>query len=386
MASLYPSLDPSMIPAGVPPPGVVPNFVNPPTRAELPKIFIYVTLPPMLVFLGLRIYTRVKYTVLGLDDVIGNPSGPHMWDIPLSKVTTHWAEFSIVLAIMYLVAALFIKASILVLYRRIFRPSDMANLLIWICVVVNVAFYLISITIFAVACVPHGNDYKTGGWLSAIYSQRCNSISGRVTIASGAVGTFIDLYILIIPAIFLSGLQTSIKRKAGLLAISAVGTAALAFSIAGTYFRSINIRTAGSDLSWDSMPIYGTNVGEINVGIMSSCMPVIFVLFRGLTAWCASQVSKLWSLAGLSKRTNGPIEPVDTQPLHDDMSDKKKLPEWPKGTLTGLRSLMRNFNRTNPAKTQTANSCVTYDSVDYDYHMQLKKQAEPSQSPQGTGS
>lgn len=126
---------------------------------------------------------------------------------------------------MYLIAALFIKASILVLYRRIFRPSDIANLLIWICVAINVVFYLVSITIIAVGCVPHGDDYKTGGWLSPIYSRRCTSVSGCVTIASGAIGTFIDLYILIIPVIFLSGLQTRTKRKAGLLAIFAVGTA-----------------------------------------------------------------------------------------------------------------------------------------------------------------
>jgi hypothetical protein len=68
MASLFDGVDLSTIPAGIPPVGVTPNFVNPETREELPKIFIYVTLPPMVVFLSLRIYARIKYSLLGLDD------------------------------------------------------------------------------------------------------------------------------------------------------------------------------------------------------------------------------------------------------------------------------------------------------------------------------
>jgi hypothetical protein len=128
---------------------------------------------------------------------------------------------------MYLVAALLLKVSILVLYRRIFRPSEAANLLIWTGTVVVVVFYIIVIILFSYACVPHADDYGTGGWLSPIYIQRCYSLDGRATIASGAIGTVTDLYILVIPAIFLMRLRTSNKIKAGLLAIFAVGTAYL---------------------------------------------------------------------------------------------------------------------------------------------------------------
>lgn len=116
------------------------------------------------------------------------------------------------------------------------------------------------------------------------------------------------------------------------------------------------------------------------MGIMSSCMPVIFVLFKGFTAWCGLWASKFWSLAGLSKRTNDPTKLAGVQPLCDEISDKKALPESPRGTLTGLRSLMRNFNRTIPAKTHTGNTGVSYNSADYDYHTQLKRQAETPQN------
>lgn len=64
-----PVLDLSKIPAASPPPGVVPNFVDPPSQAHIPRIFTYVTLPPMLLFIALRIYARIVIThKFGLDD------------------------------------------------------------------------------------------------------------------------------------------------------------------------------------------------------------------------------------------------------------------------------------------------------------------------------
>ncbi|KAJ2996329.1 hypothetical protein NUW58_g1001 [Xylaria curta] len=431
MDSIFGGFDLSAIPAGIPPPGVVPNFVDPPTQAELPKIFIYVTLPPMLAFLGLRIYTRIKYTRLGLDDalcvlsaiaiiahialsfaIIGNPAGPHMWDVPLSKITVNYAKFSILIAIMYFVAALFIKASILVLYQRIFRPSDIANILIWICITIVLLFYTISIVVFTIACVPHPEDYSTGGWLSPVTTQRCYNTDGHITIAAGAVGTFVDIYILVIPVLFLSRLRTPTKRKVGLLAVFTVGTAALAFSAAGTYYRSKIVSSSEhQDLSWNAMPIYATklvqkphlslggletpnqsianslqSVGEINVGIMSSCMPVIFVLFKGFTAWSASWVTRIWSLNSRTRRQKHSTESGDVQMPHYNPIDENNLPVPPKGALTGLKSFMRNFNRTNLAKTQTTNMSLTQVSVDYDYHAQLKQGASVQHKPQTRGS
>ena len=57
------------VPAGMPPPGVTPNLIDPPSRAALPKYFALTTLPLMLVFLFLRLYTRVAITrKFGIDD------------------------------------------------------------------------------------------------------------------------------------------------------------------------------------------------------------------------------------------------------------------------------------------------------------------------------
>jgi hypothetical protein len=64
-----PGTDLSKIPSRMPPPGVTPNFVDPPTISTLPRIFIYVTLPPMVIFVILRFYTRITITrKVGIDD------------------------------------------------------------------------------------------------------------------------------------------------------------------------------------------------------------------------------------------------------------------------------------------------------------------------------
>ena len=61
--------DLSKIPSQAPPPGVTSNFENPYSLAVLPRGFIYATLPPMVLFLGLRFYTRIKITrQVGIDD------------------------------------------------------------------------------------------------------------------------------------------------------------------------------------------------------------------------------------------------------------------------------------------------------------------------------
>lgn len=57
------------LPALAPPPGVTPNFFNPPSRADLAKGSIYTFLPLMVVFVFLRTYARTKASrSFGLDD------------------------------------------------------------------------------------------------------------------------------------------------------------------------------------------------------------------------------------------------------------------------------------------------------------------------------
>lgn len=69
LSDLLPGLDLSQIPSGIPPDGVIPNFVDPENVGYIPRIGIYVLLPLMLAAVLCRIGTRLKLTrTLGLDD------------------------------------------------------------------------------------------------------------------------------------------------------------------------------------------------------------------------------------------------------------------------------------------------------------------------------
>lgn len=58
-----------ILPALPPPPGVTPNFIDPPSCADLGKGFVYTFLPLMVCFVILRIYTRARVSRgFGVDD------------------------------------------------------------------------------------------------------------------------------------------------------------------------------------------------------------------------------------------------------------------------------------------------------------------------------
>lgn len=53
-------MDLSQIPAGQPPEGVTPNFVDPPSLATLYRVIIWVFMPLMSAFVAVRLGTRLR--------------------------------------------------------------------------------------------------------------------------------------------------------------------------------------------------------------------------------------------------------------------------------------------------------------------------------------
>ncbi len=124
-----------------------------------------------------------------------------------------------------MIAAMLIKGSILFLYRRLFQISMTASVLIWIGLSVNVVFYLATFVAFLSGCIPRpGDDQGLGAWLSLTFGARCNTISTPTAAATGIVGSVLDVYILIIPLVMVSGLRASWKKKAGIFAIFIAGS------------------------------------------------------------------------------------------------------------------------------------------------------------------
>lgn len=118
---------------------------------------------------------------------------------------------------------MFIKAAILVFYLRIFTPSRLANILLWLGIVLSTVFHIATIAIYFGTCFPKPEDDATGGWASPQLAERIYPIVGYLSAVSATLGTVIDFYILLVPLIFLWRLQMSVYRKLGLSGIFASG-------------------------------------------------------------------------------------------------------------------------------------------------------------------
>ncbi|KAI1742990.1 hypothetical protein F4680DRAFT_445461 [Xylaria scruposa] len=70
MTSLPPDFDPSTTSFGVPPPGSLSNFQNPPSQAWVVEVSVYITLPLMIGSFVLRLLARLRTRQLGVDDYI----------------------------------------------------------------------------------------------------------------------------------------------------------------------------------------------------------------------------------------------------------------------------------------------------------------------------
>ncbi|KAI1771118.1 hypothetical protein F4818DRAFT_445449 [Hypoxylon cercidicola] len=180
-----------------------------------------------------------------------------------------------------------------------------------------------------------------------------------MAMVQGIIGAVCDFYILTIPLAMIFGLRLSTLKKVGIASIFVVGSSydlftypyqfrqygltkirACAFAIMGIYFRVIASKAKPDDPNC---------VAELNVGLMCSCIPVIFVLFK----WPAEKLKATWnsvrSYVSSHTKSSRPITSEDNLVTVEDPG----LPGVPKGKL-GLGS--------------SSSTYYELQSTDYDYH------------------
>ncbi|ROW14974.1 hypothetical protein VPNG_03462 [Cytospora leucostoma] len=301
-------MDSSRIPALTPPPGVVPNFVDPESLAPL----------------------------------------------TVASVT------------LYAVGCMSVKSTLLVLYLRIFAPNPRAKIMVWAGLSFNIVFYTISVIVTLATCLPHGGD---GGWLSVARNERCRVEDEKFADVQGIIGALTDLYVLLVPMMMIAELRLPRKRKLGVYGVFFTGFLACVVSIINAVFRFKMFQT--DDSTWDEVPILALGAAELNFGIICACMPVVFVLFKSFAAETRSWAARLRSWTTRGK--------TDLEMLsHSGIADAD-LPRIPKGTVTGLRNFMRGAHSSSLLDTHMTlmqaapGEVLTYVSVDYDYHTQLRQ-------------
>ncbi|KAI1778155.1 hypothetical protein F4818DRAFT_288001 [Hypoxylon cercidicola] len=374
-----------------PPPGVTPNFVDPPSTAPASRIITGLTLGLMYCFLALRIYTRVWVTYsFGVDDLLclaaaitvtafcgvsfskyGHPLGPHQWDIPIYEIDIHSDLTStLVNDCLYALTSLFLKSALQALYLRIFKPAKSARILIWISLIFILLFYLIILLVNIAICAPpiaNGNipEMPLGAFDP---DEGCTVPQRPIWVTMGIFSVITDFYLLAIPVGLTLNVRLALRRKIGVCCIFLTGLLACCFSIISTVYRFQMYHS--DDITWLAALNYAFTAAELNIGIICSCMPIVCAIFRGSTKtiWWA------WVVNVVTFGRNHGSDGRSSMPDDHHGIPEERLPQNYKGAIY-LRSLVHKTNHPQPRWVEERAAYNELDSLDEDYHTQLKKES-----------
>jgi len=326
MASIPPGADLSQIPAGMPPPGVVPNLVNGYSRGPVFLVFGPIITFFMLCFLTARVYAKFRvmkqampddyacavasvltigYFAIAILALKGNTFGKHIWDVPLSAISTD--EF---LKISYLsnwfpnLVWLAVKVTFYLLYLQIFRPNKNLVKFIWAGIIVTSLFY-VSITI---PQLYWASPRPGQSWLDPLEDgSTIKTQALALPIAGFNLGS--DIYIFVLPLWGVRNLHMSKKKKLGVVLMFATGFSAVVTSLVALIYKVQVVRDS-ADYTWTGFPVLITNYTEMVVGISASCMPACSATLRAHSEFfhdLGSRISRLTrsSGSGRSAGTHG---------------------------------------------------------------------------------
>ncbi|MCJ1380898.1 hypothetical protein MMC17_004007 [Xylographa soralifera] len=286
------------LPAAEPPPGVVPNFVNPYTQAPLLIITGSVFVAIMIMFVSARLYAKAFVIRKATWDdckhaskervAISNRSdsdlyfghvtqkgvGTHEWDLHIGALLDN--NFLIpgyVFVVLQSPTLLFAKLSFYLLFYQIFKPKIAIRWAIYIGAFITTAFYFsTSICQFYFQTPGPGQT-----WISKIDLDP-NSPESTVGIATSSFGIISDFYLLFLPMIGIWQLQMITRHKIGIMLVFATGFIACIMSILSLIYRLKSKN--GSDGTYELLPPLLLGVIEESVGVSCSCMPAISAILR----------------------------------------------------------------------------------------------------------
>ncbi|KAI1256205.1 hypothetical protein MGN70_002367 [Eutypa lata] len=184
-------------PALRPPPGVIPNFENPPNRLATAYAGVTICLFATTVAVFVRFYFKVfAIKRVNIEDYLA-----------LTALATFYNT------VLYEATMMAIKVAILKDWARIFAPRGTRNTTFtWICYVmlgINVVYYIAAILVSSFSCVPHEKIWNR------LLPGQC--IDAKVVlICSASVNVVSDLLILVLPQKTIWSLRLSTKKKIGI--------------------------------------------------------------------------------------------------------------------------------------------------------------------------
>ncbi|KAI8631465.1 hypothetical protein F5Y19DRAFT_473138 [Xylariaceae sp. FL1651] len=295
-------------PALAPPPGIVPNFDNPPNQNHFGTLTNVMCLTTTVIVIGLRAYAKIFCVKqVHIEDylaggVLGTYIGciycnvwvasvgglfVHQWDVRLKDLAT-------ILYILHIgsnlcaITIMVLKAAILREWIRIFVPYGSRNAFFWISAIVltlHTLFHAAWIVSENLSCIPHEKI-----WDITISWGTCIDVKG-LYVPAAAVNLGADIVILVLPQKAIWSLQMSRTSKIGVSLIFTIGFLACIAATFRLYSTVVFYRS--DDVVYTQAGMYLWALAEMTCLFLVFCVPAAPKAFvgRGLR----SKVKKILS-------------------------------------------------------------------------------------------
>ncbi|KAL8722484.1 MAG: hypothetical protein Q9225_001048 [Loekoesia sp. 1 TL-2023] len=311
------------LPALPPPAGMQANFENPQSRAYLTVIPCAAIVGLMIIFVFIRMYTKVYILkAMGWDDYtclfaavgcIFNLDvrqahlafqlssvvflgflmalyelgfGVHQWNISHDYLMALLSKEGKSLSALWGPTMFFTKLSLLLLYYRIFAPDRVTKFLIFFGIFYCFILYTSFLPLSFLLCQSFLRPSCAHQWNLFLL------ISSGLNVAS-------DVYLLVIPLAAVAKLQMPTKQKLEVSAVFFAGMLACLSGILALYYRTQLLYT--QDLTWHFTPVFVFTVMEINTGIIVSCMPTMPALIQDIRSQVSSSTRQTASRRSLTR-------------------------------------------------------------------------------------
>ncbi|THZ29490.1 hypothetical protein D6C89_01993 [Aureobasidium pullulans] len=284
--------DPNTIPARLPPPGYTSNLINPHSTGYQQTICNVICVIFVTLFVGMRIYTRIRlvkcvswddylialatlvfYADVGLFQYIVKVGlGKHLWDVSAASFSPTFLEVWTFAAMIYSISMLFIKMSILMLYRRLF-PINNFKYLWWGCLFCTVGYGLGAIFSSLFACVP-----VRANWDLTVEADRCID-KKAFYIGNGVMNIITDLMILALPIPIVWRLSLELRQKIILSVVFTLGSISCVISLVRLLSIITWIRVGDADITYTLQSIVVWSEIELSACIICANAPCLRPFF-----------------------------------------------------------------------------------------------------------
>ncbi|KAI7785124.1 hypothetical protein LA080_008160 [Diaporthe eres] len=219
-------------------------------------------------FILATILVGVPSSVITSQGLVPNGLGRDIWTLKPQQITNviHYFYF---MAWLYFLQLALLKTSLLFFYLKIF-PNKTVRWLLWGTLVFNGIWGILFALLAVFQCKPI--SYFWDQW-DGLHIGTCPINTNSLGWANAAISIVEDVWMLAIPLSQLHSLQLHWKKKIGVAIMFCTGTFVTVISVV----RLQSLITFGDtdNPTWNNLKVSLWSTIEINVGIITCCMPTI---------------------------------------------------------------------------------------------------------------